>query len=121
MVLLRTCAVALFLFSGLIFSTQFTEKRGKRGPSIGSLKESCCELFGNFLDLNGQLLRRQGSLQSVAVEAVGGYAKGDKESWCEQASKQKLMQCKEKLAQLNEKIEALLAECDAVQRELSAA
>ncbi len=119
MTILRITRLIALLFYMPIFSTQFTEKRGKRGPSMSSLKESCCELFGNFLDLNGQLLRRQGSIQSVAVDAVGGYAKSDKESWCETASKQKLTRCKEKLTQLNEKIETLLAECDAVIQELA--
>ncbi len=101
----------MLIFSALYISAQFTEKRSKRGPSMGSLKESCCKMFGDVLQGSAQLFCSLGAVQKQALSTIEGYVDGDKESWCETASKQKLMTCKEKLSQLHAKIDELVQEC----------
>jgi hypothetical protein len=101
-------------------SAQFTEKRSKRGPSIGSLKESCCKIFGDVLQSSAQLFCSLGAVQKQALLIIEGYVDGDKESWCETASKQKLMTCKEKLSQLHAKIDEIVQECADTMRVITA-
>ena len=110
----------LILCSSLMASSPFTEKRTKRGPSMATLQERCCEGFGDFLQSSAKLLQSIGALQQTSVDAVGGYAQSDKESWCYISPKTKLSHCKEKLAQLNEKIESVRAACDDLLREIKA-
>jgi hypothetical protein len=99
------------IFSALYLSAQFTEKRTKRGPSIGSLKETCCKLFGEILQSSAQLFCTMGAIQKQALSVIEGYVDGDKTSWCETASKQKLLMCKEKLSRLQAQLDALVQEC----------
>ncbi len=108
------------IFSALYLSAQFTEKRSKRGPSMGSLKESCCKIFGEVLQSSAQLFCSLGAVQKQALSAIEGYVDGDKGSWCETASKQKLMTCKEKLSQLHAKMDELEQECADTMRVIAA-
>ncbi len=95
----------------LFLSAQFTEKRIKRGPSLSALKESCCKLFGDVLQSSAQLLCSLGAIQKYAIASIDGYVMGDKASWCQTASREKLMVCTQKLERLHAKIEDLIHEC----------
>ncbi len=108
------------IFSALYLSAQFTEKRTKRGPSMGSLKESCCKMFGEVLQSSAQLFCSLGAVQKQSLSAIEGYVDGDKGSWCETASKQKLITGKEKLSQLHAKIDDLVQECADTMRAMGA-
>ena len=110
----------MLIFSALYLSAQFTEKRTKRGPSMNSLKESCCKMFGDVLQSSAQLFCSLGNMQKQALSAIEGYVDGDKGSWCETASKQKLLTCKEKLSQLQAKIDELVQECADTLRAIAA-
>lgn len=99
-------------------SQTFTAKRSKKGPSIQSLKESCCEQFGMFLSQSSQLLTAIGRLQTHSIGALEGYMKGDKTAWCENASREKLAKHKQQWEQLNEKISQLSDLCNAIRAEL---
>lgn len=110
----------IMIFSTIIVYASFTEKRGKRGPSIGSLQESCCELFADFLQSSSRFLTVQGKMQLHAVDAIEGYARSNKESWCMNAPKQKLMLCKEKLEKCNTHFNELIEECKMVWHEINA-
>ncbi len=104
------------LFFTLIVSEQdsqsFTSKRAKRGPSMGTLKESCCELFRDYLSESALLLSSVSNLQSKSLLAIEGYFKSDKSSWCEVASREKLTLCKNKLSEVNDKLAELREACD---------
>ncbi len=91
----------------------FTAKR-KKGPSANSLKEQCCTSFGEVLSQSAGILSSIGLVQSNAVEIVSGYAQGDKQSWCEKASREQLKLCHEKLTLVGKKIEELDAACKEV-------
>ena len=90
----------------------FTSKRTKRGPSIGTLKESCCELLGDYLSESAKLLSSLSGLQSKSLAAIEGYVKSDKSSWCETASREKLALCQNKLLEVNKKLVEFRIACD---------
>ncbi|TET36234.1 hypothetical protein E3J61_00950 [Candidatus Dependentiae bacterium] len=100
---------------------QFTEKRVKKGPSMATLKEHCCQEFGEILKQVPEMLRKVAALQEEAVQAISGYWEGDKESFCSTASRQKLTTCRVRLETLKEKISALCQEVDSCIAELNAA
>ena len=102
-------------------SAQFTEKRVKKGPSMATLKEQCCQEFGDILKQVPNMLRKVAALQEKALQAISGYWEGDKESFCNSASRQKLTTCKARLETLQEKISVLCQEVDSCMAELNAA
>ena len=81
---------------------------------MSTLKESCCELFADFLSHSAELLGEISALQKKSIAAIEGYFKSDKTAWCETASRQKLQIMQEKLAQLNENCADLIKECDQI-------
>ncbi len=100
---------------------QFTEKRVKKGPSMATLKEQCCQEFGEILKQIPDTLRKVAALQESAVQAISGYWEGDKESFCSTASRQKLTSCRARLETVQEKISALCQEVDSCIAALNAA
>lgn len=90
---------------------EFTIKREKH-VSTNTLKEECCEQCGMLLKQIPILLHTVAQLQTTAVAAIEGYWQGDKQSWCAQASRQKLQLCRDRLMNVQKKIDMVLAECD---------
>ncbi len=116
--LVLLCVSVMSVWYGM---AQFTEKRVKKGPSMATLKEQYCQLCGEMLREVPVLLRKVAALQENALQAISGYWEGDKESFCNSASRQKLTTCKARLETLQEKISALCAEVDSCMVELNAA
>lgn len=100
----------------LCVSAQFTEKRAKRGPSMNSLRETCCQKIGDVLRSASQALCSIGSFQADALGVIEGFVENDKEGWCRTASRETVSQCVERLEQLEKTLEKIRAECDAIQK-----
>ena len=109
MLLVMLCVCAI---SAWYATANFTEKRVKKGPSMATLKEQCCEQFGEIVDLVPDLLRKVALVQEQATHAIRGQWQGDKESFCSTASRQKLTSCRAHLETLHGKIAALCTEMD---------
>ena len=104
--------VVICLVSAWYTTAQFTQKREKKGPSLATLKEDCCQEFGEILKLVPDCLRKISDVQDLSVAAIQGYWQGDKTSFCGCASRQKLTACNERLHALKQKVEATLREFD---------
>jgi hypothetical protein len=100
---------AFFAWYGM---AEFTEKRVKKGPSMATLKEQCCQEFGEILKQIPDMLRKIATLQEKSIEAISGYWQGDKESFCSMASREKLTTCKAHLELVKAKMSALCQEVD---------
>ncbi len=107
----------LSLFVGLVAS-EFIEKREKKNISINTLKEECCEQCGELLKQMPRLLHMTARLQTEALTVIEGYWRGDKQSWCAQASRQKLQSCRDRLTLLQKKIEMVVTEGEQVLKEM---
>jgi hypothetical protein len=108
--------VTIIIFYGV--ASEFIEKRPKKNLSINTLKEECCEQFGEILKLVPPLLQSVACIQKEALTAIQGYWQGEKQSWCERASRQKLTTCQERLHLLQARINAVLDECKETMKEL---
>lgn len=116
MQLIFFCIVMLVL--GL--KAQFTEKRVKKNPSMSVLKEESCEQLGELLKIFPPLLQAVATFQAEALTIIQGYWEADKQSWCQQASRQKMTACCERLTALHTKIEEVIAECQCTLKEMRA-
>ncbi len=105
------------LVIGLV-AAEFTEKREKKNVSTSTLKEECCEQFGELLKQIPHMLQMFARLQIEALTIIQGYWEGDKQSWCAQASRPKLLLCRDRLTILNKKMNNLLAECEQALKEI---
>lgn len=116
MIIAILCGLGVFLGR----AAEFIEKRSAKTPSVSTLKEECCEQFGEILKQIPQLLRMIAQLQSEALVVIQGYWESDKQSWCAQASRQKLMVCRDRLTMLQKKIDHVIAECEQTLKEIKA-
>ncbi len=113
--------LSIGVFSVWYGVAQFTEKRIKKGPSMATLKEQCCLEFGEVLKLVPDMLRKAAALQEKSIEAINGYWQGDKESFCNVASLEKITKCRARLEMVREKISVLCKEADSCIATLNAA
>ena len=103
--------VIVSFISGWCVTEEFVQRRvKKKGPSMATLKEECCRGFGEVLKLVPPFLRKISKVQDHAVCAIQGYWEGDKESFCGQASQQKLEICNERLKKLQANMQEMLKE-----------
>ncbi len=99
-------------------AASFVQKREKKGPSLATLKENCCQSFGDVLKQVPACLNSISVVQAHAVDAIQGQWQGDSSSFCAQASRQKLETCTKRLQAVHEKMEALLQEFESCVCEL---
>jgi len=118
MIGLFLCMCIVFVWYGM---AQFTEKRVKKGPSMATLKEQCCQEFGDILQQLPDMLRHVAAVQEKAMYAIRGYWQGDKESFCSTASREKLTNCRARLEKVREKVSTLCQEMDSCIAALNAA
>ncbi len=104
--------IGLCITIGVIIGAEFVEKREKKNVSIATLKEECCEQFGELLKQIPSVLQMMARLQLESLAVIQGYWEGDKQSWCAVASRQKLLLCRERLTIVHKKINNMLAECE---------
>lgn len=120
MVTKRSVIVSLLLLgSSFLIASEFIQKKSKKGPSMGALKEQCCQLFGDIVKEQASLLTQIAQFQQKAINAIEGYWQSDNSSWCLTASKEKLVQANEKLPRLETKLKLLIAEYENVLKDLS--
>ena len=98
---------------------QFIAKKTAKTPSTAVLKENCCEQLADGIKLVPNLLTQVALFQDKAITIVEGYWRSDKESFCQQAGKEKLSSCSAQLKQLNEKTEEIIAQYKKVLSELA--
>lgn len=104
--------------TSILFASEFIQKRPKKGPSMGALKEQCCQRFGDSVKQQAPLLSHIAQFQQKAIDAIEGYWQSDNSSWCLTASKEKLIAMNEKLALLEQQQKVLIAQYENLLKEI---
>lgn len=99
-------------------SEQFVAKKQKKSPSLAALKEECCAQLADSVKTVPSLLSHVAHFQERALTIIEGYWQSDKESFCQQATKEKLDRCSRALKELDAKMDDLIAQYEKVLGEL---
>lgn len=112
-IIVRIVIIGLALCTGsaLRAPEQFVIKKDDtKKKSIGAMKEECCQIGGDIIKCIPDLLRDVADMQQLATHLVDSYIQGDKESFCQKATKEQLVICMDELQALQESVEKIQSE-----------